>query len=177
MLIKVVFPPTRNLFRCPWPPFWVGAHLIPLLSPSLMRPLRRPAGCILPVTGEMELFVVPSMNLSIRDSVISGFVTDEGRNGQPPPRAAWRRGRTPPLQAARPTPPRCSLPPVTYLPAMAGDNCGAGNWEGRENTKEPHSPALGLWRSGERQRGHGGVPLDGSVASTGRGAGSHAGAW
>lgn len=65
--------------------------------------------------------------------------------------------------------PAALSPPVTYLSAMAGDNYSAGNRGGRENAKEPHSPALGLQRSAERQRGHSRVPLAISRASTGRG--------
>lgn len=64
-----------------------------------------------------------------------------------------------------------SLPHVTYLSAVAGNNYSAGKWEGRENAKEPGGPASGLPRSGERQRGHSRVRLAGSRASAGRGGG------
>lgn len=54
--------------------------------------------------------------------------------------------------------PAARSPPVTYLSASAGDNYSAGKREGRENAKEPRSPASGLPHSAERQRGHSRVP-------------------
>lgn len=42
-------------------------------------------------------------------------MTGEACNGQPLPCAAWRQGRTPPLQAARPAPPCCSLFPMSLI--------------------------------------------------------------
>lgn len=46
-----------------------------------------------------------------------------------------------------------SLPPVTYLSAMASDNCSAGIREGRENAKgalRPHFGSPVLWGRAER---------------------------
>lgn len=86
-----------------------------LAVPTLVWTLQRPVEYALPVAREMSLFIVPFINLYVCESVISGFMTGEARNGQPPPYAVRHRGRTPPLPAARPAPPCCSLSPLPLI--------------------------------------------------------------
>lgn len=82
-------------------------------------------------------------------------MTGEARNGQPPPCAAWHQGRTPPLQAARPAPPCCSLSPLSLIclpwPAII-----AVQETGKEG-KMQRSFTAPLWVSGALGKGREGM--------------------
>lgn len=146
VLIKELFFPCTQPFQMP-----LASMVSPCFAaPSLVQMLQRPVAYVFPVTREMELLMVPFINLQIWDSVISGFMTDEARNGQPPPRVQCREGSG---QQGQHLPVACPLV-VTYLSAVASNNYSAGNQEGKENAKEPHSPASGLLlHTGSRQGG------------------------